>query len=125
DVYHDPSTRFVAQFIGTPAMNFLPASAAPAGAAPAGAAELGVRPENARLMAQPGAVKLGAGTVSLIEPLGASTLVHVDLGGGRELVVETRSGAAPPVDAQAEVWADPAALFYFDTDGARLRSASA
>ncbi|NNN05713.1 MAG: ATP-binding cassette domain-containing protein, partial [Elusimicrobia bacterium] len=33
DVYHDPSTRFVAQFIGTPAMNFLPASAAPAGAA--------------------------------------------------------------------------------------------
>ncbi len=125
DVYHDPDTRFVAQFIGTPAMNFLPAFAAPAISGPPGASELGVRPENARLEAWPGAVALGAGTVSLIEPLGASTLVHVDLGGGRELVVETRSGAAPPLDSAAGVWADPATLLHFDAAGARVRPAGA
>jgi len=124
EVYHDPRTRFVASFIGTPAMNFLPASLAPKGAAPAGAAELGLRPENARLSSAPGAVRLGAGEVALVEPLGASALVHVRLG-EREVVVETRADAAPAADAPAEVWADPGALLYFDADGARARATAA
>jgi ABC-type sugar transport system ATPase subunit len=124
EVYHDPKTRFVASFIGTPAMNFLPASLAPRDAAPAGAAELGLRPENARLSASPGSVRLGAGEVSLVEPLGASALVHVRLG-EREVVVETRADDAPAADSPAEVWADPAALLYFDAEGARARAAAA
>jgi ABC-type sugar transport system ATPase subunit len=124
DVYHDPQTRFVASFIGTPSMNFLPASAAPAGAAPAGAAELGVRPESAKLSAAPGAVKLGAGEVALVEPLGASALVHVSLGKS-EVVVEMRADDAPAPDSRAEIWADPKSLFYFDAEGRRVRRAAA
>jgi ABC-type sugar transport system ATPase subunit len=124
DVYHDPQTRFVASFIGTPSMNFLPASSAPQGAAPAGATELGLRPESAKLSPAPGAVRLGAGEVSLVEPLGASALVHVSLG-ENEVVVEARAGDAPAADSAAEIWADPAALFYFDADGRRLRGGAA
>jgi ABC-type sugar transport system ATPase subunit len=124
DVYHDPRTRFVASFIGTPSMNFLPASAAPSSVAPAEAAELGVRPENVRLSAAPGAVTLGAGEVSLVEPLGASALVHVSLG-EREVVVETRADAAPAADSAAEIWAEPKTLFFFDAKGARVRAAAA
>jgi ABC-type sugar transport system ATPase subunit len=121
DVYRDPQTRFVASFIGTPPMNFLPASYAPGGAAPAGASELGLRPENARLSAAPGAASLGTGDVILVENLGASALVHVRLSAG-EVVVETRADDAPAVDARAEIWADPGALLYFDAEGRRVRA---
>jgi ABC-type sugar transport system ATPase subunit len=123
EVYHDPRTRFVASFIGTPSMNFLPASAA-ASLAPAGAVELGVRPESARLSSSAGAIRLGAGEIALVEPLGASALVHVRVGES-ELVVETRAEAAPAADTPAEVWADPRALFWFDADGGRARAAAA
>jgi len=123
DVYHDPQTRFVASFIGTPTMNFLPAALAPRGAAPKGAAELGLRPEAARLSSVSGAEALGGGEVALVETLGSSALVHVRLAEG-EVVVETRADAAPAVDSPAEVWADPRALLYFDADGRRLRAAA-
>jgi ABC-type sugar transport system ATPase subunit len=124
DVYHDPGTRFVASFIGTPSMNFLPAAAAPAGLAPAAATELGVRPEGAKLSPSAGAVKLGAGEVSFVEPLGASALVHVSVGGA-DVVVESRADSVPAPDSAAEIWADPKALFFFDADGARVRAAAA
>jgi len=124
EVYNDPQTRFVASFIGTPSMNFLPAAVAPANSVPAGATELGVRPESAKLAAAPGAVKLGAGEVSLVEPLGASALVHVGVA-DREVVLETRADGAPAPDTTVEIWADPTALYYFDADGRRVRAGAA
>jgi len=86
---------------------------------PAGAVDVGFRPEKTKLKSAPGLLKLGAGTAILVEPLGATALVHLALG-DQELVAETRAEEAPVLDAEVEVWADPAALFYFDADGARV-----
>ncbi len=85
---------FVAGFIGSPTMNFLPARAdggarftllaggslvAAVGGAPAGAAvSVGLRPEHLRPAAAE--VALLSGTVEMVEQLGADTLIHVGHG---------------------------------------------
>jgi multiple sugar transport system ATP-binding protein len=84
-LYHDPQTLFVAGFLGAPAMNFLPVTIEGAqvrlpgggllarpGATASGAALLGVRPERIRVVG-PDAPMHVAGTVRVIEPLGADT----------------------------------------------------
>ena len=103
EVYRRPANRFVAGFIGSPAMNFfdgglraedgarwfeagslrvpLPREAAEqiAGLASAGTrAILGVRPHDIRL----GAPQEGDVTarVDVVEPMGAQVLVHLELG---------------------------------------------
>lgn len=87
DLYERPANRFVAGFIGAPAMNFLPvrvtdgqlhvAGMAPLPVPPGkeAAAELGVRPEH--LAVADGATADIAGEVELIERLGAETYAHV------------------------------------------------
>ena len=93
DIYTRPATRFVAEFIGSPAMNFIPASRSASGllahgldlattdgqrqalAAEAGTAELayGLRPESLRF-ADTGL----PGQLAMIEPTGPETYVTVD-----------------------------------------------
>jgi len=115
-LYHRPANRFVAGFIGSPAMNFLtPADVM----APVGdAAILGLRPEDLR-MAQAGQVQL-SGVVEHCERLGEMTIAHLRLPGGTALVAklpgdaEVRSGAALTLSA------DPARLHRFDVAGQRI-----
>jgi len=96
EVYERPATVFVAGFIGSPAMNFMPAETTSDGravklangealplaqAAPAGKAiTLGVRPEHLTLSdgQAPDLFHLG---VEVTEKLGADTLVHGRIGG--------------------------------------------
>jgi sn-glycerol 3-phosphate transport system ATP-binding protein len=91
DVYERPETVFVAGFIGSPAMNFLPATATAEGLSVGGAVfraaqpiaagravTLGIRPEHLELDAAAPAVRLEA---ELVEALGADTIVHGTLGG--------------------------------------------
>jgi ABC-type sugar transport system ATPase subunit len=134
DVYHHPKTQFVASFIGTPPMNFLPAAqvnVAASGAAPMavkdGATVAGFRPEVTHLK-QTGAatskdgaslVQLGRGRVSLVEPLGSLTHVHVRVGESM-VVAEIRSESIPAWDQEVGVWLDPKELFYFNSQGARI-----
>jgi ABC-type sugar transport system ATPase subunit len=92
ELYHQPQTRFVAGFLGAPSMNFLPVTVdgdtirLPDGAAllrpgmRQGAAELGVRPERFHVVGQADQAHL-RGMVSVLEPLGADTLVTVDCAG--------------------------------------------
>ena len=104
DLYANPANTFVAGFIGSPPMNFLSVSlddgAAPAAVLPGGqrlplperlmgaarrhigrAVTLGLRPEH---LTEDTSFAPGAATVqvdvSLVEPLGADTLVHAKLG---------------------------------------------
>ncbi len=85
DVYRDPATRFVGSFIGNPPMNFLPALKTANGWQVAGqifkgpdapALEFAIRPEDMAL-AETGI----AGTVRVIEPLGAHQLVTLRVEG--------------------------------------------
>ena len=91
EVYENPATRFVAGFIGSPSMNFLPGKGAGAGRVAlnhggivryaSGQVEtgrdviVGIRPEH--LVACDPADAFFAGTVELVEQLGADTLSHL------------------------------------------------
>ncbi len=83
ELYDRPANQFVAQFIGTPQMNIISASAVPQllGACgpllPADGA-IGLRPEHVALMSTgEGVLK---GRVDLVEALGAETLIYVSAG---------------------------------------------
>ena len=96
DVYEEPATVFVAGFIGSPAMNFLPGTVTGDGRGvdldgsgqtlpvppPASSDNItvGIRPEHLEPVARDGAtLEL---TVDLVEALGADSLVHGQLAGG-------------------------------------------
>jgi multiple sugar transport system ATP-binding protein len=100
EVYESPANMFVAGFIGSPAMNFLPVAPsgdrlelgggkALPGASAAGFAALGrsgpgqivlgIRPEHFIVAPDdPNALKV---EVDLVEPLGSDTLIHFELAG--------------------------------------------
>ena len=133
DVYRDPATRFVAGFIGSPSMNFLPAKASggnrfvldaggtvvavdgrPAAGVPV---TVGIRPEHLRPVGERDAML--AGEVQMVEQLGADTLVHV-AHGNDTVVARLPHGQHPDVGTTLHLGADPARVFLFDSAGARL-----
>ncbi len=134
EVYENPSTLFVAGFIGSPAMNFLPAkgdggsrfsllagghvSAAKGGAPEGASVTIGVRPEH--LHPSSAAESLLTGQVEMVEQLGADTLVHVGHGAG-SVIARVPNGHPAQVGSTISLAADPARLFLFDSEtGARL-----
>jgi multiple sugar transport system ATP-binding protein len=83
DLYNRPVNTFVAGFIGSPRMNFVPVALLPADQAvaaqlPNGTHTLGIRPEHA-LVAHDGPITLH---VSQVEQLGSSSLLHGVVGQG-------------------------------------------
>ena len=91
ELYDRPANRFVAGFIGSPAMNFLPGRAASGGIAIAGASQplaagarlqesreviLGIRPEHLEIAADGFEAE-----VVVVEPTGSETQVFARLGG--------------------------------------------
>jgi sn-glycerol 3-phosphate transport system ATP-binding protein len=108
EVYQRPATTFVAGFIGSPAMNMLPARLSadaasveldgvslPANAAPEhGGAEvtLGIRPEH--VAAGEGQAGVFPFAVDFVEALGADTLAHGFLGKSRLRLTARLPGSA-------------------------------
>ncbi|WP_295955195.1 sn-glycerol-3-phosphate ABC transporter ATP-binding protein UgpC [Rhodoferax sp.] len=134
DIYRRPATRFVAGFIGQPAMNFLDTErAAPQDGrlslriahgsvfqtalrdadVPAGQLTLGIRAESITLDPQ-GELP---GRVDVVERLGDRTLVHVGLADGSNVVAEAHrdSGVAPGEAVALRI--DSARLHVFDAAG--------
>jgi len=108
DVYRSPATRFVATFIGSPAMNLVPGRITAPGEVDLGTGriafdpaafaveagrdvEVGIRPEDLRIAAN-GAGAL-AFTKDFAEELGATRLLHGTVGDAAMVV--TLSGPAP------------------------------
>jgi ABC-type sugar transport system ATPase subunit len=111
DLYDTPANRFVAGFIGNPAINFLPGAVLGLTAA-----ELGLRPEHLRLAPETGAQL--SGTVRLVERLGNQTLVHVATPAGMVCVQGAGRLSASIGDAVGLDFDRDQAL-YFDADGRR------
>jgi len=121
EVYNRPASLFVAGFIGSPAMNFLPGRVTAEGAQldegallPTGRndlsaiagrpATIGLRPEHLTEAngAEPPSLRM---TVELVEPLGADTLAHGriaanTMGVGHDLTVRL-PGARPVAEGEA------------------------
>ena len=128
DIYSRPATRFVAEFIGSPAMNMVKAEVAGEGlsvhgqritlaadqqqalraAAPTGGCVLGVRPECVRL-ADTGL----AGRLTLLEPTGPDTYAFVDTAIG-PLVLRTGGRVPQRVGDAVHVAWDAQDLHVFD-----------
>ena len=131
DVYDRPANQFVAGFIGSPAMNFLPGMIesegfraedgslwplpVSGGGQSGRAAVYGVRPEHLHLTDD--GVPL---TVQVVEPTGSETQVYGKLGGLAVLGAFRERVAALPGEP-IRVTADPALVHLFDRGtGARL-----
>ncbi len=113
DVYRRPGNTFVAQFVGTPAMNLLPSSVVPADAGGPGVT-LGIRPHDIELVTPSGAD--ASGRVEVVEPLGSSTLLHVRLDGASELVrVATAADAGGVLGARIGLQLRRDRLHRFDS----------
>jgi multiple sugar transport system ATP-binding protein len=127
-VYDLPAERFVGGFIGSPPMNFLPATVNQDGQltiaeqALAGPAQLtgfagqevlvGVRAENIAIAptADDGAVRA---TVEVVEPTGAAVLLTVRLG-DHQLKVQAQAGFRTEPDDAVWLRIPPSSLRFFD-----------
>ena len=117
DVYNRPRNRFVAGFVGSTRMNFLPAALAPA-LAPERRVDkitLGVRPEVIELVAPGDARSHLDARVILVEPLGAKDVVHVEVGEHDARVVGA-PGRRPRVGDNVGLAFDPARVHLFDDE---------
>jgi multiple sugar transport system ATP-binding protein len=135
EIYREPATRFVAGFVGTPAMNFFPvvalsdrggravarladgseiATDVPLALAAAGVT-LGIRAED---------IHPGDGTearIGVIERLGERTLVHADLADGSTVVYDEPGDARLALGETVRLRFDGAAAHLFGADGRAIR----
>ncbi|HNW65263.1 MAG TPA: ABC transporter ATP-binding protein [Piscinibacter sp.] len=100
DLFERPQHTFVGHFIGSPGMNFLPATLA--AGAPAGATTLGVRPEYVSLAA-PNAAGAVAGTVKAAQDIGTYWLLTAQVGDGQTVRARLSTEQAIPKVGDA-VW---------------------
>ncbi len=114
ELYDQPANRFVAQFIGMPQMNVLPAQVLPAFAA--GAHDLGIRPEHLAISTS-GALQ---GTIELIEALGNETLIHVALSSGQTIIVRQYERPRHQLGETVTIQFNPQHLHRFDNQGQSL-----
>jgi ABC-type sugar transport system ATPase subunit len=144
EVYDAPANRFVAEFIGSPPMNFVEGTVElrPEGPsfvseelrvslpprrfrdASEGSASLGIRPEAlSPAEAHPDRPRL-SGKLVLVERLGPVSHLHVER--GSSVIIASVSGTVatiPPADVDLAI--DPELLHLFGADGASLRTTSA
>ena len=122
DLYERPANRFVAGFIGSPAMSFVEAADVGRvlnGTRVPASAVVGVRPEHARPW-RDGLIGPLSGRVAFVEALGRETFVGVDVDGTR-LVVFEEGRATRDVGDTLEFGLVPDGLRYFSADtGAAL-----
>ena len=115
EIYDSPANRFVAGFVGSTQMNFLPASVANVRPQANGSAEVtvGVRPENLHLVGPDSAEATLRGKVTLVEPLGAKDVVHLSLGSHDVRVIGV-PGQRPRIGDDVGIAADKDRVHFFD-----------
>ena len=137
DLYERPANIFVAQFLGTPRMNILnavvadgdqarlddgrslalPALAAPI--APGTAVSVGIRPEDVRIGAAPGALPF---TIGFVERLGGLATVHLQAAKDSEpIACQLRDDGSLREGETVAALLPPDRLHLFDADGRALR----
>ncbi|OWJ67573.1 ABC transporter ATP-binding protein [Inquilinus limosus] len=141
EIYTRPATKFVARFVGVPAMTFLDAmvvgeqggavlrlpdgtelrTPVPADGLPAHQPiTLGLRAEAVRIDGQ-GSTQ---GTVEVVERLGDRTHLHVRLQDGSTLIAEDAGLSGVAVEDRVALRIDPAAVHLFGADGVGRHAAT-
>jgi len=114
EIYSEPADSYVACRLGSPRINLLPAALFPDIHVPSGTTTIGVRPEDVLLNGRG-----PAGQVSVVEALGAETVIEIDLAGAqlRALLApgdKVRSGDSVHVAPR------PGRALFFDAQGTRI-----
>lgn len=115
ELYEKPANLFVAQFIGSPRMNVMPAQAASSIAAPKAAASVGIRPEHIELVEE-GAGHI-QGTVDVLEYLGADTFVIIACGDAGQITVRLTGDTELKPGDHVGLSFPSASLHFFGEDG--------
>ena len=116
ELYEKPQNMFVAQFIGSPKMNFFRSEdlSETGNALLKGEADiLGIRPEHLRLAGK--SKPLLTATPDLIENLGEVALVHCKTAGGMEFIAKTTDLSAFPIGKEIKLTADKSVLSFFNS----------
>jgi len=131
-VYHAPANTFVASFIGSPAMNMIPATVSDGQVQIDGGARidlgtqmnglqrvtLGIRPEDLEPVSGPA---LLTGSVNVREPLGHETLIHVGTAHG-DIIAKADGRTPPELGNTVKLGAEAKNIHLFDPEtGAALR----
>ena len=147
ELYHRPKSRFVAGFIGSPRMNFLPARVVLGSAEsvsivldgtnervdvhangealrPDQAVTLGIRPEHLEPAASAGSTQQISRTVSLVEQLGEHSYLHLDQPGGAVLIAKAPGDKTPRQGESVVFNVPPASCHLFTEDGFAVTSAA-
>jgi ABC-type sugar transport system ATPase subunit len=141
ELYQQPQNLFVAGFIGSPRMNFLPATVihaavdglrleiaggvqlqadvAPGSAQVGDQVTLGLRAEQIREHGE-GSERFG-GTVNLVEHLGEANFIYMSLDGGGDIVVRGDGNRNVEIGERLQLSADSHAFHVFGADGQALR----
>ena len=131
ELYHNPDNRFVAGFIGSPAMNFVSGTVGEGGVEASGLAgrvqsavrmpasgkvTVGLRPQHLRVLE--GATH----RVDMTEALGGVSFIHVSAPSGEKLVIEAKGDVIPASGSMVGIGFDASdALFFDEVSGLRLR----
>jgi ABC-type sugar transport system ATPase subunit len=137
ELYNSPANKFVASFIGSPAMNFLPAGVTSAqggkvnltlagrksflmkakgGSVTSANVEIGIRPEHVRLTDSGDKKASLSGTTTVVEQLGNSTFVYVDTPSG-QMIVEGGGDLQIASGTNVGLVFDAARAHLFDSNG--------
>jgi multiple sugar transport system ATP-binding protein len=115
EIYENPADRYVASRLGTPSINFLPASLIPHAAMPPATEIIGVRTEHLQIgKANGGGI---VGRVHRIEHLGDQNHVHLEY---RGQMLVTLADPHQPLEAGQDVALQLMAPLYFDAAGRRI-----
>ena len=146
ELYHFPVNKFVAGFIGSPKMNFIPgvleqATAGVAtvrvadalltvqvdatGLAPGSTIELGIRPEHALPGNGDSMANTIKGSVAFVEKLGEASYLYLRLPDGQLITVRESGDTVSKIGDLIPVYLSPDSLHAFGPDGRACRRAVA
>ncbi len=131
EVYSRPASRFVAGFVGSPAMNFIKVKVSGGKVATiitedgtklpsvktglaSGSYEFGIRPESLRVVAKGGDIQA---VVKVVERLGDRTLVYARLNDGQMLTAQDEGYSTAQPGQTVQLSFDMPHGHFFDADG--------
>lgn len=123
ELYDRPANRFVAGFIGSPAMNFCTLPAGFSTSLDATRLQLGVRPEHLQLGRAPDAAAVFEGTVEAFEFMGAQSQLSLQTATG-PLVVNVADRPSLQAGDRVSVSASRERLHFFDTQSGLRQEAA-
>ena len=139
ELYNHPANRFVASFIGSPAMNFIPASIESTNgrqvelnlfgdaklslpsrksalSATSEEMEIGIRPEHLKLVSPDDKGAVFKGKTTVVEQLGNTTYAYIDTPAG-QLIVEADSSLEKTTGVLVGISVDPKNVHLFGSNG--------